>query len=205
MRLFFFRHGLSHANELQLVTGTPSDELSKVGISQANRLANWVHQLGITADFYTFSHWLRAQQTAKIVFPNVKWYEDDKLGETCAGSVANSTLTSFLQQHPNFYCDPNSCYPGGESHYDLKQRVDTWLNDLLRQSHKSAVIMSHAGPIACVLHQLLDIPLSQFPTIMPGNATLTIIDAELKQGKVTGKVIGLSLGSIENLNDSLKG
>ncbi|MBF7980255.1 MULTISPECIES: histidine phosphatase family protein [Rahnella] len=205
MRLYLFRHGLSDANQAKLVTGTPADSLSTVGVAQVNRLSQWVKELDITADYYFFSHWQRAQQTAKIIFPDVDWFEDKRLGETDAGTVASLTLDSFLKEQPDFYREPDNCYPGGESHKDLYTRVLSWLRELLQRSYESVVIVSHAGPIACILHELLNIPLSQFPSILPSNSTLVIIDADLVAEKIVGKIIGLSLGSIDNLRDSLKG
>ena len=205
MRLFLFRHGLSNANKARLVTGTPEDSLSFEGIEQAKRLATWIEKVNIKADFYTFSHWQRAQQTAKYIFADVSWHEDRRIGETFAGSVAALPLQQFLQEQPDFYLNPENHYPDGESHLDLQQRVQTWFHELVDSSYRNVVAVTHAGPIACILHDILDIPMSRFPAILPQNATLTVIDAERKGGKIVTKLIGLSLGATENLHDSLKG
>lgn len=203
MRFYLFRHGRSLANENKLVTGTPSDQLSADGLSQARHMMHWVSESKIKADYYTVSQWRRAQQTAMCIYPEADWYEDPRLGETIAGDVSNIPLQQFLCQVPSFYQNPANCYPNGESHLDLQKRVIGWVRDLLTKPYSQIVAVTHAGPIACILHEVLHIPMSYFPAIVPINASLTIVDAELDGDKINGRLIGVSLGAVENLREYL--
>lgn len=206
MIIYLVRHGVSIANERGLVTGTSSDPLSKTGVQQATHLCNWVTNLDIKADCYFVSHWKRAQQTAEIAFPKVTWEEDCRIGETFAGDAAEMELKDFIEEYPYFYLKPQNAYLNGESHIDLNKRVIKWLHELLNKPHKSAVVVAHSGPIACILQHILKIPMEQFPALLPLNATITPIEALLTDdGMIQGRVVGFSLGPIENLSSILPG
>jgi len=196
MILYLIRHGRSIANEDQLVTGNTKDTLSQEGIGQVEGLKSWLFKTGIKADRYITSQWLRAQQTAQILWPDVEWEIDTKVGETDAGKVSEWRLSEFLQQYPNFYTLSSNCYPDGESHDELNIRSILWLTELLNRSGRDdkVVLVAHSGPISCLLQYVTNVSMAKFPAFLPSNASLSIVN--FPDNSVDNAVInGFSLGS----------
>ncbi len=175
MKLALVRHGASQANLAGLVTGTPDDVLSPAGIEQARQAAAQFTSLVRPQACYT-SQWRRAQQTANLIFPNLRFAVDPRLGETDAGTVATDSLSDFLQHQPDFYSNHLNSYPGGESHQQLYERVTAWLADVRGQHDGLVLAVCHAGPIACLMHHALRIPMERFPCLMAQHTSLSFID-----------------------------
>ncbi|MGQ7939360.1 histidine phosphatase family protein [Paraburkholderia sp. D1E] len=178
MMLYLFRHGKSHANSARLVTGTRTDTLVNEGRRQAEAMQRWLDQVQLDADHYFTSTWARAEQTARLMFPQAEWQIDARLGETDAGSVADWPLAEFIGKHPDFYRNNTTPYPDGESHENLNRRVLGWLDDVLARhtSDEKIVVVAHSGPIACLIQQALNISMERFPALLPAHASLSIIE-----------------------------
>ena len=178
MLLYLIRHGKSRANENQLVTGTMDDVLVETGVFQVRALGGWIKTAGISGTRYICSPWMRARQTAEILWPSVRWEIDPRLGETVAGDVANFPLKKFLDKEPYFYKNNGNKYPGGESHHDLNERVSDWLKKLVRESVEGdkVVLVAHSGPISCILQHIVGIDMEKFPTFLPAHASLSIVE-----------------------------
>ncbi len=198
MIFFLFRHGSSLANEADLVTGTPIDELSASGLLQAQRMRSWILDSGIQADRYYVSHWRRARQTAEALFKDVCWQEDKRLGETDAGEVANWSRKDFLKAQPEFGTNPNLCYPKGESHHALNKRVLRWLGEQLEDPCDAVAVTAHSGPISCLIQHVTSINMDYFPTYLPAHCSLSVLDIDPKRAS-QGKLLGFSIGPVENL------
>lgn len=185
MKLFLIRHGRSVANEANLVTGTTDDPLSDIGIGQAESLRAWIETIELSADTYITSQWKRAQDTAKIVFPYVKWQIDPRIGETYAGDVAKWALIDFLNEYPDFYHNYFNDYPNGESHNDLYVRSIQWLKEIvsLHDENATIVLVAHSGPISCILQHILSVPMENFPAFLPMNASLSMVEIPNKMIK----------------------
>ncbi|OGB28046.1 MAG: hypothetical protein A3I16_11055 [Burkholderiales bacterium RIFCSPLOWO2_02_FULL_66_35] len=176
MRLVLVRHGLSEANLKGLVTGTPLDDLSPAGIEQVDQTRRFLERIDFQARHFFTSQWLRAQHSARILFPGAAFQVDPRLGETHAGSVADIRLPEFLIQQPDFYANHLNRYPDGETHAELNQRVLAWLRDIQEQCADTVVAVTHAGPIACLLQHALGIPMERFPSLIACNASLSVVD-----------------------------
>jgi broad specificity phosphatase PhoE len=194
MRLYLIRHGQSEANTDNLVTGTESDKLTADGIRQVEHLKSYLEQIKFDHSRYVTSDWRRAAQTAEILWPNADWIVDSRVGETMAGEVAEYPLDYFLKLYPHFYETPANQYPLGESHLNLNSRVLAWLDEQLFNGVTSIVLVTHSGPIACLIQNALGISMDSFPAVKPSNASLSIIEYSLNNPKgVYAKVIGFSL------------
>lgn len=205
MIIYLIRHGKSRANEAQLVTGTPSDSLSEEGVAQVARMARWLRDAGVTADRYVTSQWGRAQQTAFHLWPQVDWSVDVRVGETNGGDVAEWTLSDFKECSPDFYADPANCYPGGESHLELNDRVLDWLDAQLKRPCDRLALVAHSGPIVCILQHVLGIHMERFPAFLPAQASLSAIEMVRKDAVWSGRLLTFSAGAVENLSSTLYG
>ena len=196
MILYLIRHGRSIANEEKLVTGNTKDTLSQQGIGQVEELKNWLYKTEIKADHYITSQWLRAQQTAQILWPDIEWEIDPKIGETNAGRVSEWKLSDFLQQYPDFYTSSSNSYPDGESHDELNIRSISWLKQLLNRcgNDDKVMLVAHSGPISCLLQYVTNVPMEEFPAFLPSNASLSIVDFP-DNSAINAKITGFSLGS----------
>jgi len=192
MRLTLIRHGQSEANVQGLVTGLKTyDGLSTQGIEQMRSTAGLLQRAAFGAARLYTSDFRRAQQSAALVWPGATFTVDARLGETDAGDVAGWPMAKFLAQWPHFYGDPAHCYPGGESHEALNQRVLSWLADVRAADDTDVLAVTHAGPITCLLQHALGIPMSAFPALLARNASLSII--EYASADDRGKVLAFSL------------
>jgi broad specificity phosphatase PhoE len=177
MIIYLVRHGLSEANKSGLVTGVPSDRLVDQGIAQIEVLGNWLRDAHISPDAFYVSNWQRAHQTADILFPHAPWKEDSRLGETFAGTVAELPLHEFLAIWPDFYDSHANCYPGGESHLDLNNRVLSFWRELPQCGLSSIMLVSHSGPISCILQDVLGMGMERFPAFLPPQASLSVVES----------------------------
>lgn len=182
MIFYLVRHGRSISNEKKYVTGTIFDKLSDTGVTQVVELEKVLNKANIYADYYYVSQWNRAKETANIINPNINWIEDKNIGETDAGDVKEEFLEDFLRKYPDFYSNNSNYYPNGESHIDLNNRVVNWFNKIIKEVNEEDKIMvvSHSGPISCILQYITSIEMDKFPFFLVGNASLTIIEVTNK-------------------------
>jgi broad specificity phosphatase PhoE len=179
MEIFLVRHGQSVANVAGKVTGTTNDPLTELGRQQVSRLSEVFCRYGwLDFDGYFCSHWRRAQESLQILFSGSTFSVDPRLGETDAGEVADWQLSLFLEARPDFYTDPALTYPGGESHLMLNDRVLGWFAEcsVKVSNRKRLLVVSHSGPICCLLQHALNMGMDSFPALLPGHASLTILE-----------------------------
>jgi len=178
MIFYLIRHGLSAANVARRVTGTPIDELVEAGRLQAENLGAWMREAGIQPEAFFVSHWRRARQTALALYPEVSWTEDCRLGETDAGSAADLSQAQFLASWPDFHDSPTNAYPQGESHLALDARVGAFWAELCASPLRSACLVTHSGPISCILQRVLGVGMERFPAFLPAHASLSVLESE---------------------------
>ncbi len=68
--------------------------------------------------------------------------------------------------------------PGGETTFELRDRVWAWWNDL--PSNGRWLVISHGGPIAALLGTLTRLPVEQWPRLIPPPATTIEVHACMK-------------------------
>ena len=75
--------------------------------------------------------------------------------------------------------------------------VEFWL-ELQQRDIKSALVVTHSGPISCILQNTMHIDMGRFPAFLPVNASISILECEqgahAKDMKFTLK--GFSLGPL---------
>jgi glucosyl-3-phosphoglycerate phosphatase len=207
MIVYLVRHGLSAANVAGLVTGTPADRLVDQGVEQATALSEWLRDARVEPQAFYVSHWGRARQTAELLFSNAVWKEDRRLGETDAGNVAEQTLPVFLESWSDFYGSNSNCYPGGESHLDLNNRVLSFWREMAGLKLASVMLVSHSGPISCILQNVLGVGMVRFPAFLPAQASVSVLEAigKSSEGDVQFRLKGFALGPLANIGRGVTG
>jgi len=152
MKIYFIRHGTTVYNKEDRLQGHSNSELTKEGLEQADKFANFISSKKIKNIFV--SPLKRALKTAEIISNkiNISPIIIDNLKETCYGSWEEKkkselkTLPAWTQRTLNKY---NFVHPGefngveGESYSQSYEKVKLFLNSLTRDS----LVISHLGII----------------------------------------------------------
>lgn len=177
MDLLLIRHGQSQANANGLLIANDEDGLSDLGRRQSTHLKATLEHYGFLPSSVMSSPWLRARQTAEIVFDAASIELDARLAETHPGVYGTWREADFNATFPEFHSDIRNVYEGGESHWEMCERVRSWTKEIL---HKKTAygdllaVVAHGGPISVILQHILGIPIeSHYPTFTVPNASFT--------------------------------
>ncbi|MCA7085484.1 histidine phosphatase family protein [Cupriavidus sp. DB3] len=179
MDLLIIRHGQSNANANGLLIADDRDELSKLGREQSLRLKSTLADFGFQPSQIVCSPWLRARQTAELVFDRHPLTLEARLAETHPGMFGTWLEGEFNRTYPDFCRDIANRYEGGESHLEMACRVRQWVDETIKPSMAEPgllAVVAHGGPISVVLQYLLGIPIeSHYPTFTVPNGSFTLL------------------------------
>jgi broad specificity phosphatase PhoE len=157
----FLRHGLSVANQDQILQGQHDSPLSEEGCCQVEELVScWVSG-DVHFDLIIASPLLRARQTAEIIAEKLEckirfdeiWMERYS-GE--AEGVDFATAQTWYEGRPL----PSTYEPlfeTGESEWELFLRAGTAIQALLRKPPGSYLIVSHGGILGAAIRAILGV------------------------------------------------
>lgn len=151
--IYFVRHGQTDFNLFRIEQGDLNTSLNKKGIQDAEKLAEELKDFKFD---YIFSSPLnRAHQTAEILnrFHNLNIIIDERLKEVSRGILQGKPKS--LKQSLNFHKDPHKYK--GEDKIDIKNRVQSFLNDITKIKDKNILIVSHGGFFGGLIAEILDI------------------------------------------------
>lgn len=183
MKLFLIRHAESVGNAEGRVQGQSDYPLTERGVLQAQATADHLRTVPLTA-VYT-SPLTRARRTAEpiaaaqglhpIVLPSVQEYH---FGEG-TGLTFAEWRQGFAQRSgtndPHVVATPT--YPGEEGQERFRERICTAVWDLCRR-HKddpAIAIVTHAGPIAVLLLDVLGLPYRRPVPFTIANCAISIV------------------------------
>jgi broad specificity phosphatase PhoE len=196
MIVYLIRHAQGHANKNNLVSGGKNDTLTFDGRESAENLKKLIKISKLMPDRIVCSDWMRAQQTAKILFPEQFVEISEMLGETDSGSDSEVSADFFNEKYPNFYKSRKNRFKNGESHEDMYQRSINFYKKTIRECSGvvgSLALISHAGPISSILQHTLSLDFEDnFPAFVPLHATIT--QYQIREDLSFDKMIFFSLG-----------
>lgn len=160
-RVVFIRPGETDWNRQRRWQGWVAVPLNAHGRRQAQRLASFIRNIGITA-LYT-SDLRRALDTAGLVSEKlgIKPVPDERLRERAIGAWQGLTMQEMESWYPDQYtqllADPDRyCIPGGESRADVRNRMLAVFQDILAEDRDETIgIITHTTAMYVLLDALL--------------------------------------------------
>jgi probable phosphoglycerate mutase len=178
-RLVIVRHGETVWNCEARIQGQLDPDLSVRGREQAEELALRLRQEPVAAIYS--SSLSRARETAAIIASELGLTvrEDPGFRESCFGSWEGLTTSEIRARFPEEYRlwrqdSVANRPPGGETVEALQQRVMASVREILTtHPGESVMIVTHAGPVRCLVCGLVEIPLHVYPRLRVDNASVS--------------------------------
>lgn len=160
-RVIFIRPGETDWNHQLRWQGWVAVPLNELGKRQAQRLANFIRNIGMSA-LYT-SDLKRAVETAQILAEKLGFepISDERLRERNIGDWQGLMPDEMRDWYPEAYAkllaDPeNFAVPGGESRKDVRTRMLAAFKDILKQDKGETIgVISHTTAIHTLLGGIL--------------------------------------------------
>lgn len=162
-RLLLVRHGETELKSSERLWGRTDVKLDALGLKQAERLCERLAEEKI--DVIYSSSLKRALVTAETIASKhqLKVIGCTELREFNYGEIEGLTHKEISQLYPEFYKSmmqkiPNLKFPGGESVYQLNNRVSQFLGRLKNHTPEQTIlIVAHFGLLRILLCRLLGI------------------------------------------------
>lgn len=151
--LYVLRHGETAWNLDRRMQGTKDSALTERGRAQARAMgralrAELAREPGPTN--YLRSPLGRTLETSLIVGQELglapaAWRDDPRLAELCYGEWEGSSWKEIEVHTPNALADWRAdpagfCPPGGESHFDLRRRIQAALADIVAANTRTVIV-----------------------------------------------------------------
>ena len=177
--IWMIRHGQTALNVSGVYFGTTDVPLNATGQQQALLLRDRMPEA--TFDLLLSSPLDRALQTARIAFPDALFETDPALAERALGDWESLSIREIRQRNTDDWDRWQTDWmgfqpPGGESFADFWHRVTGFLDTLLaRTDWKRVLLVSHAGPIRCLIAHGLQLPMDAIWRFSPDNARISCL------------------------------
>ncbi|MFZ5969221.1 MAG: alpha-ribazole phosphatase [Bacillota bacterium] len=166
-RIYLVRHGKIDCGEEKRYIGTTDLPLSAAGINQAGKLHDYFSD--ITIEKVYISPLTRCVQTSEIILGsrNIERVTVEELKEINMGDWEGKSFAYIKSRFPQQYENRGKHIdtfipPGGESFYQLQQRVMPTFEHIIRRSTAGNIlIIAHAGVNRVILSKLLGFPLQE--------------------------------------------
>lgn len=175
MKLYIARHGETPWNVENRVSGRTDVPLTEKGVEQARLLAR--NAMGKGIEVLLSSPLLRARQTAQAVSEaiGVPIELDERLIELDFGSFEGGPRSDPEFQYTRAQFPTR--YPGGESAFQLAQRVYSCLEDVKRKyAGKTVLLVCHGGVCRMVRSYFMDLTNDEYSYYFAPNAELVEYD-----------------------------
>ena len=188
-KLLLVRHGETELKSSERLWGRTDVKLDTLGLKQAERLRDRLAEEKI--DTIYSSNLKRALVTAEIIASKhqLAVITCAELREFNYGKIEGLTHEQIKQLYPEFYKSlmersPNIRFPGGESVYQLNNRVNQFLGRLKKHTPEQTIlIVAHFGLLRVLLCRLLGIGIKRRWQIHLDLASLSILETN-QQGAI---------------------
>lgn len=162
MNLSVIRHGQTFDNLDGTIQGQQPGQLTELGVCQARDVAQLVSKE--VHDALYSSDLARCVDTARHILDltPLPFTTDKALREKAFGIYEGKPSSSVKWDRFQSGNNYKQRIPGGESFYDLFDRVSTYINGLLVRHHNdNLIVVTHGGPMRIIKSACDDIPLSE--------------------------------------------
>ncbi len=183
MRLIIVRHGETEANRKEIHEGQGQGKLTEKGISQAKRVGLRLKDEKI--DKIYVSDLQRTIDTAKEIIkyhPDAEVVYDPRIREQSHGVFEGTPWGTIKAEgdkagKSRFEFKPD----GGESSLEMYERVKGFIHSVAEKDKgKNVMMVSHGGPIVCLLIYLFNRPQEDFMMLQPHNTGVSILEIDFK-------------------------
>jgi broad specificity phosphatase PhoE len=183
MRLILVRHGETEENVAKINQGHMPGKLTKQGIEQAKKLALRLKDEKIDKIFV--SDLKRCVDTAAEIIkfhPKAEVIYEPAVREQNLGIYEGKPHGSMRKAAEAAGVHPYEFKPeGGESFPELRKRIRTFIDALIKKEHnKTVLIVSHGGPIRQFLIDYLKAPHDKWDDYSHANCAVTILEIDEK-------------------------
>ncbi len=184
MKIIFVRHGLSTANEMQVLSGKKDVSLSEDGIKKLYTLKDTI--IYPKTDYYVTSSLKRTVETFNILFEgNVINKTEDRFSEIDFGnyeerSYDNLDLDDYFSR---IYL--GECISENELYVDFCKRIEAALVDLIFELRElgfnSATVVSHSTVIRSLIVKATVDNLETFQVTRPKNGCMYVFELDVDE------------------------
>ena len=172
MEIYLLRHGVSTANEMQLVCGAADYPLSQKGSVQARHVCDKLKSIKFTKIYS--SPLIRALETIKNLDCLDNLITEPELVELNTGDASHITVTELWESESRYRYQgvyPYLKYPAGECLDDMLSRMRNWYVRCSQDWSENDIILisGHEGTVCGILHHLLNLDVVNYPTFEIGN------------------------------------
>lgn len=181
-KIYLIRHGQTDSNAGKSFQGRIDNPLNKVGLREAELMAEYMSQLPLNAIYS--SSLLRARQTAEALSKrcNLPYKPMDLLQEASFGEWEGVSFKELWEKYPQemelFMTKPGEFTPpGGLSFLDSQRRWKEAIKLILEEQgqDKNIAIVAHGGMIRVILCTLLDCPLNSLWKFTVHNVSVSTV------------------------------
>ncbi len=204
------RHGQSMGNFLRQFLGHTDIDLTDLGKEQANRTAkaleNW------QADAIYASDLIRAMHTAEPIakLQGLSVVPHKGLREIYAGDWEGKDFDYLKKEYPLTYVQFRedmgmACPDGGESTWEVRQRVACAMEEIVRENpDKRVIVVTHATAICMFCCEVLGVSKEEsYRLKLPSNASITTMIYHKNQFQLLSYGETYHLGDVRTLRPPL--
>ncbi|MBT5023524.1 histidine phosphatase family protein [Candidatus Woesearchaeota archaeon] len=202
MKLIIVRHGETYENREGISQGQKNSQLTESGVEQAKKVA--VRLSSEKIDVIYSSDLDRAMHTAKEILQfhsNIALVPCKELREQAKGvyeGLSRDVISEGVKSSelPYFKFRPL----GGESMIEVFERTKIFFNDIKeRHSDETVLLVSHGGPIGCVIAQAVNLPAMHYGKFCPRENTAVSVIEINNTGDETAKADVVMFNSSDHL------
>ncbi len=180
--IIFLRHGQAENNVKRILAGrTDGIPLTKTGIKQAERIAEYLKPLDISAIYSSPIE--RASHTAKIVAENnsMDCELDDRITEIDMGRFTLMNYDDMFARYGNIFLkfyenNPIIAEHKVETFSHVRKRILDIVDYVIKKhGNQNVVLVTHMDPIKSILSVVMDLNPKTLFELVIANASLTII------------------------------
>jgi broad specificity phosphatase PhoE len=185
-KIYLIRHGESHQNIDDVLSGVTDVSLSELGKEQCAKLSRYFENVPIAKVYATPLQ--RAIESAEIIFPKHKSFIEisEALIEFNYGDYEGYERTEYGDSNDNIIqkwvtAPADLTFPGGDNVQEHARKAFTGITELATKNKNSIIAcISHRTTIRLIIAQIVGLPLDNFRTLPCSNCGIFEIEYDSK-------------------------